>query len=284
MFKYPDSDWKKIIATRRAGKATGKEKNWLNVSDGETSWSLDWSGVEEWKVVDDSDIDGKESKEEFSGCEGRRGVKWGSGEGDDRAGCVRDNHENFSDGGQADGTIVNENQSDVNGTDVRSDNDSCDDISVTPVKKTQLNQIELYQIEYIEQIGPIQMSRDRHSNKKEVYTKEESFQFRQLVGKLNWIAIQSHPDIAFGVCILSSTMKNPKIENAPAATKLLRKVKEQPMRINFSNLSDLGNIQLICFSDASLANLPSGRSSGGDTLRTLSKRHLQQNVMVSSFN
>ena len=64
-FKLPDSDWKKIKVTGRAGKATGKARNWLNVSDGETSWSLDWSGVEEWKVVDESDIDGEESREEL---------------------------------------------------------------------------------------------------------------------------------------------------------------------------------------------------------------------------
>ena len=63
--------------------------------------------------------------------------------------------------------------------------------------------------------------------------------------------------------MLNSTMKNPKLENVLAANKLLRKVKEQPLRINFPNLLDFGNIQLICFSDASLANLPSGRSSGG---------------------
>ena len=68
--------------------------------------------------------------------------------------------------------------------------------------------------------------------------------------------------------MLSSTMKNPKIENVLAANKLLRKVKQQPLRINFPNLSDLGNIQLICFSDASLANLPSGRSSGGHIVFT----------------
>ena len=92
------------------------------------------------------------------------------------------------------------------------------------------------------------MSCDRKSNKKEFCTIEESFQFSQLLGKFNWIASQSHPDIAFGVCMLSSTMKNPKIENVLlAANKLLRKVKAQPLRINFPNLSDLGNIQLICF-------------------------------------
>ena len=129
-------------------------------------------------------------------------------------------------------------------------------------QKKELNMIELDQIEYMEQIVPIHVSRDRQSNKKEFCTKKESFQFCQLVEKLNWIASQSCPDIAFGVCLLSSTMEYPKIENVLAANKLLRKVKEHLLRINFPNLSDLGNIQLICFSDASLANLPSGRSPG----------------------
>ena len=66
MFKYPDSYWKKIKVAGGAGKGTGKARNWLNVSDGEISWSLDLSGVEEWKVVDESDIDGEESREELS--------------------------------------------------------------------------------------------------------------------------------------------------------------------------------------------------------------------------
>ena len=78
-------------------------------------------------------------------------------------------------------------------------------------QKKELHLIELDQIEYIEQNVPIHVSCDRQSNKKEFCIKEESFQFRQLVGKLNWIASQSHPDIAFGVCMLSSTMKIVKL-------------------------------------------------------------------------
>ena len=150
-------------------------------------------------------------------------------------------------------------------------NHSCSELEHLGLHITQrkeLSQIELDQIEYIEQIGPIQVSRDRQSNKKEFCTKEESFQFRQLVGKLNWITSQSRLGIAFGVCMLSSTMKNPKIKNVLAANKLMRKVKEQSLRINFPNLSYLGNIRLICFSDASLANLPSGRSSRGNIVFT----------------
>ena len=47
MYKYPNSDWKKINVTGRAGKAFGKASFWLNVSDGEASWSLYWSDVDE---------------------------------------------------------------------------------------------------------------------------------------------------------------------------------------------------------------------------------------------
>ena len=126
MFKYPDSDWKKIEATGRAGKATGEARNWLNVSDGEASWSLDWSGVEEWKVVDESDIDKEEPREELSGYEGPRGVKCDSVEGNDRAGCVR--------------AIVNQNQS-VNDVDAVSDNDSYD-VSVMPVNEVFVGCLE----------------------------------------------------------------------------------------------------------------------------------------------
>ena len=42
-----------------------------------------------------------------------------------------------------------------------------------------------------------------------------------------------------------------------------RRIKEQPLKIMFPSLNDLDNIQLVCYSDASLANLPSGRSSEG---------------------
>ena len=84
--------------------------------------------MEEWKVVDESDIDEKESKEEFSGYEGHRGVKCGGIEGNDGAGCVR--------------AIVNENQSDVNGVDARSDNDSYNDISVMPVNEVFVGCLE----------------------------------------------------------------------------------------------------------------------------------------------
>ena len=83
--------------------------------------------MEEWKVVDESDIDREGSREELSGYEGPRGVKCGSIEGIDGAGCVR--------------ASVNQNQS-VNGADAVSDNDSYDDISVMLVNEVFVGCLE----------------------------------------------------------------------------------------------------------------------------------------------
>ena len=125
------------------------------------------------------------------------------------------------------------------------------------------NGITLDQIEYIDSITPIVLSRQRQTAKQDFCDGSESKLFRQLVGKLNWISSQSRPDIAFDVCSLSSVMKTPKISDIVTANKILRRIKEQPLKIMFPGLTDLNDIQLVCYSDASLANLPSGRSSEG---------------------
>lgn len=123
--------------------------------------------------------------------------------------------------------------------------------------------ITLEQIDYINAIENYTLPRDRQMKKSSPCTKEETSTFCQLVGKLNWVANQSRPDILFDVCQLSSVMKAPTIEHILKANKVLRKIKEQPLRLKFSNLGDPADITLHVYSDASLGNLPSGSSSGG---------------------
>ncbi len=51
-----------------AGKRTGKNKNWLNVQDGEgNKWSVDWTTVDRWERVEiNSDLNETEKTEETS--------------------------------------------------------------------------------------------------------------------------------------------------------------------------------------------------------------------------
>ena len=123
--------------------------------------------------------------------------------------------------------------------------------------------ILLDQVDYIQEIQPISLTRDRQIQKEELCNRTEAMIYRQLVEKLNWVANQSRPDILFDVCQLSSFMKTPNIGNMLRANKILSKIKEYPLRTKFLDLGDLKKIKLLCYSDASLGNLPSGKSTGG---------------------
>ena len=53
------------------------------------------------------------------------------------------------------------------------------------------------------------------------------------------------------------------IEHILKANKVLRRIKENPLTIGFPSLGDFEKTKIFCYSDASLGNLPSGKSSGG---------------------
>ena len=67
--------------------------------------------------------------------------------------------------------------------------------------------------------------------KQQICDNEKSTEYRQLIGKLNWIANQSRPDIYFNVCHLSSKMKSRTIGDLINVNKVLRKIKENPMTV-----------------------------------------------------
>ena len=144
--------------------------------------------------------------------------------------------------------------------------------SVQSFKYVSLNIVQhnenvtLNQIDYISSIQSIQVSCDLQMCKQQICENEKSTDYRQLIGKPNWIANQSGPDINFDVCHLSSKMKSPTIGDLINTNKVLHKIKENPMTMNFPSLGNLHNAVLKCYNDASLANLPSGNSTGGHVI------------------
>ena len=107
------------------------------------------------------------------------------------------------------------------------------------------------------------ISREKQPNKNELCDGSESSLYRKLVGKLNWVSSQTRPDIAFSVCLLSSSMTRPKIEDVLLANKTLTYIKSNPLSVRYPKLGNIEQISLYCYSDASLANLSSGRSACG---------------------
>ena len=75
--------------------------------------------------------------------------------------------------------------------------------------------------------------------KQQICDNKRSSEYCQLIGKRNWIANQTRPDIYFNVYHLSSKMKPPAIVDLINANKVLCKIKENPMTVNFPSLGNL---------------------------------------------
>ena len=126
--------------------------------------------------------------------------------------------------------------------------------------------ITVNQSNYIEGIEQITLSNSRKSCKESLCDSDESSLFRRAVGQLNWVSGQTRPDIAFDVCYLSSVMSCPKVADVLLLNKCILKLKNAPVVVTYPALSNIESSEIVLYSDASLANLPSGRSVGGFVL------------------
>ena len=125
------------------------------------------------------------------------------------------------------------------------------------------NGIRVNQFQYVDEIGGVALQKSSKSCKETPCSAEETRQFRKSVGQLNWVASQTRPDVSFDVCYLSSVMSSPTVADVILLNKCIKKVKCEPVELLFPAIPDIHSAEIILYSDASLANLPSGRSVGG---------------------
>ena len=124
-------------------------------------------------------------------------------------------------------------------------------------------EITVDQIHYGSSMNLIAISPARANNKKGDLTEAEKSDYRSLVGQLNWMAIQTRPDIAFDTCVLSSLYAKATVGDMLNVNKVAKRVKGDCFRLSFPAMESMEQCHLACYSDASLANLPSGGSQGG---------------------
>lgn len=123
--------------------------------------------------------------------------------------------------------------------------------------------ITMSQLTYSEDVDYIEISKSRQFHKHLPVSEDERKRLRGIVGKLNWMATQTRPDLSFETLDLSMGVNHAKVEDLLKANKAVRQLKNEQCCIRFPDLGDLGKLHFVVYSDASHANLRDGVSSGG---------------------
>ena len=123
---------------------------------------------------------------------------------------------------------------------------------------------------YTNELEEIDIDAERRKEKDQIITEKEITVLRSAIGKLNWLAVQSRPDISYSVSILASKLKEATVKELMYANKVIRYCKMTDKCLYFPKL-DLENLQIKCYADASFGKLPDGGSQGGMFLELCDK-------------
>ena len=114
------------------------------------------------------------------------------------------------------------------------------------------------QIKYINDLKPaIFDSRDKHRP----LNREEKKMFRQKVGQINWCAIMTRPELSFSLVSLSTRFTHPVVTDMIECNKVIAQAQREQVLIKHSKLK--GDLSIVAFSDAGLANIAGVHSGGG---------------------
>ena len=123
--------------------------------------------------------------------------------------------------------------------------------------------ITIRQTSYINELEPITLDIERMKcSKDEPINDVERFKMRQSLGKLNWLACMSRPEISFTVSNVSTRITTATIDDVKLINKTIKFLKSQDCHITVPKL-DLNNLSIKVFTDASFNNLEGGQSHGG---------------------
>ena len=123
------------------------------------------------------------------------------------------------------------------------------------------DKIRIRQDQYVQDMKLITVQ--RKCDPSELMNEAEISQCRSALGKLNWLATQTRPDLSFQVSELTSALRNRQISVMHDINKAIRKAKKEPSQLVIPCMSDISKCKLITYSDASFANVDSVKSQGG---------------------
>ena len=129
--------------------------------------------------------------------------------------------------------------------------------------------IHLSQRKYVEGLEQMQLSAERIEQMDAQLGPEEVMQFRQRVGSVMWVAVNTRPDVAAIVSHLASRSQHATVRDSHTVNKVVRDLKAtSEVLLSFRKISDndLAGLRILGFSDAAFQNLSNGGSQGGHVI------------------
>ena len=120
--------------------------------------------------------------------------------------------------------------------------------------------IFMHQNEYIEETEAVEIDKP---NQKDKQLSHETQQLQRVARQLNWVSTQTRTDMAYAASVISSSIKDATVRDLVSVNKFIKLLKCNELVLSIPQISDLQKALLVCFSDASFANLKCGGSQGG---------------------
>ena len=108
--------------------------------------------------------------------------------------------------------------------------------------------IEISMEDYAKSLEPIEV---RDGRKDEILTREEMKILRKYVGKLNWLAANTRPDLAIYALDLAKKQKNATLKDLRSINRIVKKVSEKESKVTFGKISGKDDLCVLGISDAS---------------------------------
>ena len=96
---------------------------------------------------------------------------------------------------------------------------------------------------------------------------------RSTIGKLNWVATQTRPDISFDVSDITSSLKSRQVSCIQSINKTTRKLKKSASQIVIPNLGNLSETKIVAYCDASFASENGTSSQAGYVIFLVGANH-----------
>ena len=87
-----------------------------------------------------------------------------------------------------------------------------------------------------------------------------------------------HPDMSFGACEISTSIKDATISDPIHANKNIRRLNAEQITLQFPNLGSIEECMIVCYSDASFENLRNASSQGGYKFLHKDEKRLLQDL------